>query len=137
MIIKIHSRLPQNRKKQKRQWSEMHLQLLEDYIAELATGRLDEGEEFQQTDEIVRRLMDILIVEESRIPDFIIDGDHIYDYDSESNDMVIALHDDFFYVEEIMKKMIWTMVTVVIAGFTGLIGFLYGFFTAPERVIKR
>lgn len=115
----------------------MHLQYLEDYIAELATKGLDGGEAFQETDEIVRRLMDILIAEESRIPDFIIDGDHLYDYDIEDDDIFSAPEEFFPNTEEVMKRAIWTMATVVIAGFSGLIGFLYGFFTAPEKVYKR
>jgi hypothetical protein len=115
----------------------MHLKLLEDYIAELATKGLDGGEDFQETDEIVRRLMDILIVEESRIPDFIIDGDHIYDYDYESYHYEGNSNSVTINAEEIMKKTIWTIITVVVAGFTGLAGFLYGFFTAPEKTHRR
>lgn len=115
----------------------MHLQLLEDYIAELATEALEGGQEFQETDEIVRRLIDILIIEESRIPDFIIDGDHLDDYDLELYDFESEERPSRLNPEETMKKTIWTMITVVVAGFTGLIGFLYGFFTAPEKVYKK
>lgn len=53
----------------------MHLKLLEDYIAELAQWRIDNRHEFVETSDVISRLMDILIEEERRIPDFIIDGD--------------------------------------------------------------
>jgi len=114
----------------------MHLRALEDYIAELASDSIDGRSEFQSTDEIVRRLMDIIILEESRIPDFIIDGDHIYDYDSEIDNEYIFVpttKNDFLRVEEFMKRLIWAMTTV----FVGITCFLYGFFTAPEKVVKK
>jgi len=114
----------------------MHLSALEDYIAELANHSLEGTSEFQSNDEIVRRLMDILIVEESRIPDFIINGDHLYDYDSELDNedfFVPVIKEDFLPMEEIMKKFIWVMMTT----FVGIICFFYGFFSAPERVIRK
>lgn len=114
----------------------MHLSTLEDYIAELANDSLEGRNEFQSTDEVVRRLMDILIVEESRIPDFIIDGDHIYDYDLEIDDEYVyvpVIRNDFARMEELMKKLIWAIATT----FVGITCFLYGFFTAPEKVVKK
>jgi hypothetical protein len=114
----------------------MHLSALEDYIAELANHSLEGTSEFQSNDEIVRRLMDILIVEESRIPDFIINGDHFYDYDTELDNedfFVPAIKEDFLRMEEIVKKLIWVMMTT----FVGITCFLYGFFSAPQKVIKK
>ena len=114
----------------------MHLSVLEDYIAELANHTLEGTSEFESIDEIVRRLMDILIVEESRIPDFVINGDHFYDYDTELDDedfFVPAIKEDFLRMEKIMKKLIWVMMTT----FVGIICFFYGFFSAPERVIRK
>lgn len=114
----------------------MHLSVLEDYIAELANHTLEGTSEFESIDEIVRRLMDILIVEESRIPDFVINGDHFYDYDTELDDedfFVPAIKEDFLRMEKIMKKLIWVMMTT----FVGITCFLYGFFTAPQKVIKK
>ena len=114
----------------------MHLSVLEDYIAELANHTLEGTSEFQSIDEIVRRLMDILIVEESRIPDFLIDGDHIYDYDSEIDNEYIfvpAAKSDFLKMEEFMKKLIWVAATALV----GITCFFYGFFTAPERVVRK
>ena len=114
----------------------MHLRVLEDYIAELASDSIDGRSEFQSTDEIVRRLMDIIILEESRIPDFLIDGDHIYDYDSEIDNEYIfvpATKSDFLKMEEFMKKLIWVAATALV----GIACFFYGFFTAPERVVRK
>jgi hypothetical protein len=114
----------------------MHLRVLEDYIAELASDSIDGRSEFQSTDEIVRRLMDIIILEESRIPDFLIDGDHIYDYDSEIDNEYIfvpATKSDFLKMEEFMKKLIWVAATALV----GITCFFYGFFTAPERVVRK
>lgn len=114
----------------------MHLRELENYIAELASKTLESNGAFEDTEEIVRRLMDILIIEESRIPDFVIDGDSIYNYDEEECYFCIDSTESVC-VEDIMKKTIWTMATIIVAGFTGLIGFLYGFFTAPEKGYRK
>lgn len=53
----------------------MHLRILEDYIADLLKKKIDGGSEFIETSEVISKLMDIIIEEERRIPDFVIDGD--------------------------------------------------------------
>lgn len=55
----------------------MHLQILEDYIAELLEARIENRHEFVETSSVISRLMDIIIEEERRIPDFVIDGDRL------------------------------------------------------------
>lgn len=53
----------------------MHLRILEDYIADLLKQKIDGRSEFIETSEVISKLMDIIIEEERRIPDFVGDGD--------------------------------------------------------------
>lgn len=53
----------------------MHLKILEDYIAELLKSQIEDRSEFIDRSSVISRLMDIIIEEERRIPDFVVDGD--------------------------------------------------------------
>lgn len=64
----------------------MHLQILEDYIAELAKLRFENRHEFIETSQVIARLMDIIIEEERRIPDFVVGGDRMLIGQDQSND---------------------------------------------------
>lgn len=68
----------------------MHLQILEDYIAELLEARIENRHEFVETSSVISRLMDIIIEEERRIPDFVVDGDRLANDD-----------EDFFWPDDV------------------------------------
>ena len=107
----------------------MYLKHLEDYVVELASTTLENTGEFTSTGEVVSRLMEILVLEESLIPDFVINGNSASEFE-----------DLFFGVDEYdanlhkksadgekMKILAWLGIAVI----TGVVGFLIGFFTAP------
>lgn len=107
----------------------MHLKHLEDYVVELASSNLDNTGEFISTSDVVSRLMEIIVIEEQLIPDFIVDGDSIHRFE-----------EDFFFVDDYsdnlqgnstnggkMKLMAWLGGTILV----GAICFLIGFFVAP------
>ena len=107
----------------------MHLRHLEDYVVELASKNIDSTAEFVSIDDVVSRLMQIIVIEERLIPDFVIDGDTLSHFE-----------DDFFGIDEYsanlpknendggnMKILSWFCGTLVI----GAICFLIGFFVAP------
>jgi len=101
----------------------MHLSILEDYISELSLITLDEPHHTSDTSEICNNLWEILIAEEKRIPDFVVDGDQI------SLDNSVKIGKVGYKNKEVgeVKKLAWLMATV----FIGVVGFLFGFFTAP------
>ena len=107
----------------------MYLKHLEDYVVELASTSLENTGEFTSTGEVVSRLMEIIVMEESLIPDFVINGDSSSEFE-----------DLFFGVDEYdanlhrksedgekMKVLAW----LGVAATTGMVGFLIGFFSAP------
>lgn len=107
----------------------MYLKHLEDYVVELASTSLESTGEFTNTGEVVSRLMQIIVLEESLIPDFVINGDSVSEFEGL-----------FFGVNEYdanlhkksrdggtMKILAW----LGVAAITGLVGFLVGFFVAP------
>lgn len=123
----------------------MHLKRLENYIVQLGIRRVNSSTSvFIDSDEVIKDLMEILIHEESLIPDFVVDGDtltdpgyyqsvddfDIYDYELENDD------DQFFgsdtnenYLRQYgdrMKKLALVLLGVCI----GLTGFIVGFFVA-------
>jgi hypothetical protein len=101
----------------------MHLSLLEDYISELSMVTLDDPDYAVYASDVCTTLWEILIIEEKRIPDFIIDGDKIA---IDNHSQTLILKENSEEVGE-MKKLMWLGVTV----FVGLFSFLYGFFIAP------
>lgn len=117
----------------------MYLQKLEDYIVELGMMSVDgEGGAFVDVDEVILNLMDILIVEESLIPDFVVSGNSgdgfIEPVDDDEFDMSYFC-DDFTYWEENTKKlgdaMLKAISRVSFVLTVALIAYLFGFFTAP------
>jgi hypothetical protein len=96
----------------------MYLKHLEDYVVELASTSLESTGEFTNTSEVVSRLMEIIVLEESLIPDFVINGDSESDFE-----------DMFFGPDELETMKILALLGVAVI--TGLVGFLVGFFVAP------
>jgi hypothetical protein len=97
--------------------------MLEDYISELSLITLDEPHHRSDTSEICNNLWEILIEEEKRIPDFVVSGDQI------SLDKSVQIDNVEHNNKEVgeVKKLAWLMATV----FIGVVGFFFGFFTAP------
>jgi len=107
----------------------MHLRHLEDYVVELASSNLDNTGEFISTSDVVSRLMEIIVIEEQLIPDFVVDGDSFHKFE-----------DDYFGINaysdnlpernetgDKMKLIAWLGGTILVGG----ICFLIGFFVAP------
>lgn len=107
----------------------MHLKYLEDYVVELASRNLDNTGEFISTGDVVSRLMEIIVIEERLIPDFVVDGDSLNTF--EDDFFNIDKDPDSLSVEQIdggaMKLLAWIGSTIII----GAICFLIGFFVAP------
>ena len=107
----------------------MHLKHLEDYVVELASTTLENTGEFTSTGEVVSRLMEILVLEESLIPDFVVNGDSVSEFEGSFfgvNEYDANLHRKSADGEK-MKTLAWLGIAVI----TGVVGFLVGFFTAP------
>lgn len=111
----------------------MYLQHLENYIVKLGIDRVSNNSSaFLDADVVIGDLMNILLEEESLIPDFVVSGDSPQDPDGylESYRDFFVDYSDEEQIQEMgdsMKKMMWLM----LAASFGLIGFLFGFFTAP------
>lgn len=101
----------------------MHLSLLEDYVSELMLVTLDDPDHTIETAEVCGVLWEILIMEEKLIPDFVVDGDKISLDRAEEFSKITSPSKEVWEV----KKLIWLMATA----FVGVVGFLFGFFTAP------
>lgn len=122
----------------------MYLRHLEDYIVKLGMLRVEQREGAMiAVDDVMGDLMEILIEEESLIPDMCVDGDSRYhefsdvgfvdfedsefdDFFGESSDVYA---DDFKQQEKILMRLMFLLACGVVVG---LIGYLIGFFTAPQ-----
>jgi len=107
----------------------MYLKHLEDYVVELASTSLESTGEFTNTSEVVSRLMEIIVLEESLIPDFVINGDSESDFE----DMFFGPDelDDNLRKKSAYGEMMKILALLGVAVITGLVGFLVGFFVAP------
>ena len=135
----------------------MHLKILEDYIAELAKARFDNRHEYIESSAVIARLMDIIIEEERRIPDFVVQGDHCEEddfwglWDDDDFDLppdfegedrpiddpglervgvtfsLVGIVKDSDSRRQAMRSFKWTMTVILV----GLIGFAVGLMTAP------
>lgn len=105
----------------------MHLAILEDYICDLMDQSLEKPHARRRLDIMCGELMDILLLQEQVIPDFVVDGDSktVNIYGENLKSTVLSGHQEQRRFE--MKKLIWLGVTVAISG----VCFLIGFFVAP------
>jgi len=107
----------------------MYLKHLEDYVVELASTSLDTRGEFVNTGEVVSRLMDIIVIEEKLMPDIVVDGDNLDDF----NNRYFSINEYAGNISEntingdVMKSLAWLAGTLIVGG----ICFLVGFFVAP------
>lgn len=107
----------------------MYLRHLEDYVVELASTTLENTGEFTSTGEVVSRLMEILVLEESLIPDFVVNGDSVSEFEGSFfgvNEYDANLHKKSAEGEK-MKVVAW----LGVAALTGAVGFIIGFLAAP------
>jgi hypothetical protein len=107
----------------------MYLKHLEDYVVELASTTLENTGEFTSTGEVVSRLMEILVLEESLIPDFVVNGDSVSEFEDSFfgvNEYDANLHNKSAEGEK-MKTLAWLGIALI----TGAVGFIIGFLTAP------
>lgn len=105
----------------------MHLAILEDYICKLMDQSLDKPHARRRLDVMCGELMDILLLQEQVIPDFVIDGDsktiNIYGENPKLSDLLNHQGQRRFK----MKKLVWLGLAAAFGG----VCFLIGFFVAP------
>lgn len=122
----------------------MHLQRLENYIVELGMLRVEQREGAMiDVDDVISDLMEILIEEESLIPDISVDGDSrsyefsdvgFVNFEDDSFDTFFGessdvYNDDFKQQEKLLMRVMFLLACGVAIG---LVGYLIGFFTAPQ-----
>lgn len=105
----------------------VHLSILEDYICKLMDESLEKPRARRRVDVMCGELMDVLLLQEQLIPDFVVDGDsktiNIYGDSGTSQN----LGHNWKERSVLMKKIAWLGATALVSG----ICFLIGFFVAP------
>lgn len=107
----------------------MYLRHLEDYVVELASTTLENTGEFVSTGEVVSRLMEIIVIEESLVPDFVIDGDSVPEFESLFFD--VNEHHANIHRKSTNGEKMKLLACLIVALVTGAVGFIIGFLVAP------